>query len=70
MKIRDIHSQPFGGQEGGRKIQIEKNGYTIIRILGKTLKKDIIESPVETIKGNIHPAVYPIFIIQQIKRKQ
>jgi hypothetical protein len=39
MKIRNIHSQPFGGQDGGRKIQIEKNGFTIIRIYGKTLKK-------------------------------
>jgi len=66
MKIRNIHSQPFGGQDGGRKIQIEKNGFTIIRIYGKTLKKDIIESPVESIKGNPHPAVYPIFIIQQL----
>jgi site-specific DNA-methyltransferase (adenine-specific) len=66
MKIRNIHSQPFGGQEGGRKIQIEKNGFTIIRIYGKSIKKDIIESPVESIKGNQHPAVYPIFVIQQL----
>ena len=66
MKIRNIHSQPFGGQEGGRKTQIKKNGFTIIRIYGKALKKDVIESPVESIKGNPHPAVYPVFIVQQI----
>jgi len=66
MKIRNIHSQPFGGQDGGRKIQIEKNGFTIIKIHGKSMKKDIIESPVESIKGNPHPAVYPIFVIQQL----
>ena len=66
MKIRNIHSQPFGGQEGGRKMHIEKHGFTIIRIYGKSLKKDIIESPVESIKGNQHPAVYPIFVIQQL----
>lgn len=65
MKIRGIHSMPYGGQEGGRKIHIEKDGFTIIKIRGNSIKRDIIESPVETIKGNIHPAVYPEFIIQE-----
>jgi len=65
MKIRGIHSMPYGGQEGGRKIHIEKDGFTIIRIHGNSIKRDIIESPVETIKGNIHPAVYPEFVIQE-----
>lgn len=66
MKIRGMHSEPFGGQEGGRKIQLEKKGFTIIRILGNGLKKDIIECPVETIKGNKHPAIYPEYIIQEL----
>jgi site-specific DNA-methyltransferase (adenine-specific) len=65
MKIRGIHSQPFGGQEGGRKIQLEKKGFTIIRIHGNSLKRDVIECPVETIKGSKHPAIYPEYIIQQ-----
>jgi len=65
MKIRNIHSQPYGGQEGGRKIHIERDGFTIIRILGKGMRKDVIESPVECIKGNQHPAVYPMFVVQQ-----
>ena len=65
MKIRGIHSMPYGGQEGGRKIHIEKDGFSIIKIHGNPIKRDIIESPVETIKGNIHPAVYPEFIIQE-----
>jgi site-specific DNA-methyltransferase (adenine-specific) len=30
------------------------------------MRKDVIESNVETIKGNIHPAVYPEFIIQEL----
>jgi len=30
------------------------------------MRKDVIESNVETIKGNIHPAVYPEYIIQEI----
>lgn len=66
MKIRGIHSEPFGGQEGGRKIQLEKKGFTIIRILGNGLKKDIIECPVETIKGGKHPAIYPEYIIKEL----
>ncbi|MEO0092332.1 MAG: DNA methyltransferase [candidate division WOR-3 bacterium] len=65
MKIRGLHSMPYGGQEGGRKIHLERNGFTIIKIYGNAMKRDIIESPVETIKGNIHPAVYPEFVIQQ-----
>lgn len=65
MKIRGIHSQPFGGQEGGRKIQLEKKGFTIIRIHGNSLKRDVIECSVETIKGGKHPAVYPEYIIVQ-----
>lgn len=65
LKIRGIHSMPYGGQEGGRKIHIERDGFTIIRIHGNSIKRDIIESPVETIKGNIHPAVYPEFVIQE-----
>jgi len=66
MKIRGIHSEPFGGQKGGRKIQLEKKGFTIIKILGNGLKKDVIESPVETIKGTKHPAIYPEYIIQEL----
>lgn len=68
MKIRGIHSEPFGGQEGGRKIQLEKKGFTIIRIHGNVLKRDVIECPVETIKGCKHPAIYPKYIIQQLIR--
>jgi site-specific DNA-methyltransferase (adenine-specific) len=66
MKIRGIHSLPFGGQEGGRKIQIEKKGFTIIKINGNALKRDVIECPVETIKGCQHPAIYPEYIIQEL----
>jgi site-specific DNA-methyltransferase (adenine-specific) len=66
MKIRGIHSLPFGGQEGGRKIQLEKKGFTIIKINGNALKRDVIECPVETIKGCQHPAIYPEYIIQEL----
>lgn len=65
MKIRGLHSLPFGGQEGGRKTQIIKKGFTIIKIYGRKLKRDIIESAVETLKGTKHPAIYPEYIIKE-----
>ncbi|MBL8098655.1 MAG: site-specific DNA-methyltransferase [Anaerolineales bacterium] len=65
MKIRGIHSEPFGGQEGGRKIQLDKNGFTVIRIYGNPLKKDVITTPVESIKNNPHPAIYPVKIVDE-----
>lgn len=66
MKIRGIHSEPFGGQEGGRKIQLKKKGFTIIKISGNGLKKDVIECPVETIRGSRHPAIYPEYIVREL----
>ncbi|MCX6163834.1 MAG: site-specific DNA-methyltransferase [Ignavibacteriae bacterium] len=66
MKIRGMHALPYGGQAGGRLTQIENNGFTIIKIYGNSIRKDVIESTVETIKGNVHPAVYPEFIVQEI----
>ena len=66
MKIRGIHKLAYGGQDGGRNNQIKNNGFTIIKILGNRMKKDIIESPVEITKDNHHPAVFPSYIIQEL----
>ena len=66
VKIRGIHKLAYGGQEGGRNNQIKNNGFTIIKILGNRMKKDIIESPVEMTKDNIHPAVFPSYIVQEL----
>lgn len=66
MKIRGIHAPAFGGQEGGRKYQLLKKGFTIIKILGNTLKRDVIECPVETLKGCKHPAVYPEVLVREV----
>ncbi len=66
MKIRGIHKPAYGGQAGGRNNQIINNGFTIIRITGDRLKKDIIESPVEITRDNKHPAVYPLYIVQEL----
>ena len=65
MKIRGIHSEPFGGQDGGRKIQLDKNGFTIIRIYGNPLKRDVITTPVESLKNCPHPAIYPVQIVEE-----
>jgi site-specific DNA-methyltransferase (adenine-specific) len=66
MKIRGIHAEPFGGQEGGRKIQLDKNGFTLIRVYGHPLKKDALTSPVESLKNCPHPAIYPVKIIEEL----
>lgn len=66
MKIKGLHALPYGGQAGGRLTQIETKGFTIIKIYGNSIRRDVIESTVESIKGNIHPAVYPEFIVQEI----
>ncbi len=65
MKIRGIHAEAFGGQEGGRKIQIEKKGFTLIRLRGNKLKRDVLEHSVESIKGIKHPAIYPVKIVEE-----
>ena len=77
MKIRGIHAAPFGGQDGGRTLQLKNKGFTIIRIHGNKLKRDVIktddvietsdviETPVATLKGNKHPAIYPVEVVEE-----
>lgn len=66
MKIKGIHAEAFGGQGGGRKSQMDKNGFTVIRIHGKKMKKDVIDSPVESIPGMRHTAIFPLSIIREL----
>jgi site-specific DNA-methyltransferase (adenine-specific) len=64
-----ITSPPYFQQReyaGGRLSQIENKGFTIIKIYGHSMRRDVIESNVETVQGNIHPAVYPEYIIQEL----
>ena len=68
MKIRGVHSEPFGGQEGGRKMHLERDGFTIIRLMGGKLKRDVIETPVESVKGCKHPAIYPTAVVSEFLR--
>jgi site-specific DNA-methyltransferase (adenine-specific) len=50
MKINGIHALPYGGQGGGRLTQLLTKGFAIIKIYGHFMRKDVIESTVETIK--------------------
>ena len=65
MKIRGIHSEPFGGQSGGRTLQLKNKGFTIIRMHGNRIKRDMIETSVATVKGNKHPAIYPVEVVEE-----
>lgn len=65
MKIRGVHSLPYGGQEGGRKNQILNNGFTVIRIHGHEIQRDVISCSVETIRGIKHPAIFPTEIVEK-----
>ncbi len=65
MKIRGIHAEAFGGQEGGRASQLARKGFTIIRLKGEKLKRDVIETPVETVRNSIHPAIYPVRVVRE-----
>ncbi len=67
MKIRGVHAPAFGGQNGGRNMQMQNKGFTIIKINGGKLKKDYIETAVESPRHAIkHPAVFPLQIIEQL----
>lgn len=66
MKIRGIHAEPFGGQEGGRLYHLRRKGFTIIKMRGEPIKRDVIESNVETIKGRKHSAIYPKKLISEL----
>ena len=68
MKIRGIHAEAFGGQAGGRQMQLDRNGFTIIRLKGGRIKRDVIETPVETVKGTIHPAIFPVQVVVKFLR--
>ena len=65
MKITGMHAPAFGGQEGGRASQMRNKGYTIIEVPGNSLVKDWLTTPVESIRGIGHLAVYPQSIIEK-----
>lgn len=66
MKIRGIHSEAYGGYEGGRKSHLKNKGFTIIRMYDRAIKRDVIECPVIASKSVNHPAVYPEFLVQEL----
>lgn len=66
MKIRGIHKLAFGGQQGGRNNEIKNNGFTIIRMTGQKMKRDVLESPVADSKNIDHPAIFPLKVIKEL----
>jgi len=66
MKIRGIHSEAYGGYEGGRKSHLLQKGFTIIRMHDRAIKRDVIECPIISIKSPKHPAVYPEYLVQEL----
>lgn len=66
MKIRGIHSEAYGGYEGGRRSHLRKQGFTIIRMYDRSIKRDVIECPVIAVKAANHPAIYPEFLVQEL----
>jgi len=66
VKIKGIHSEAYGGHEGGRKNHLRTKGFTVIRMYDRSIKRDIIECPILSIKSLKHPAVYPEFLVQEL----
>ena len=68
MKIRGVHAPAYGGQGGGRQIQMEREGFTVIRLKGEPMKRSVIESRVEMVVGGVHPAVFPVSVVRELVR--
>lgn len=65
MKIRGIHSAAYGGYEGGRKGQIDSQGFTILRMFDRPMKRDVIETPIIPDKFLNHPAMFPTTLVRE-----
>jgi DNA modification methylase len=66
IKIRGVHKKAFGGKGGGRNSQIDKTGYTVIRMRGESLKRDVIECSVANSKNIDHIAIFPLTLIKEL----
>ena len=65
MKVRGIHSAAYGGYEGGRKLHIEKKGFTILRMFDRPMKRDVIDTPIIQDKFVNHPAMFPSTLVRE-----
>ncbi len=66
VKIRGIHSEAYGGHEGGRKSHLNSKGFTVIRMYDRAIRRDVIECPILSLKAVKHPAVYPEYLVQEL----
>jgi site-specific DNA-methyltransferase (adenine-specific) len=65
MKIDGIHKPSFGNQPGGRKMQMDKNGFAVIPLRGRQMHKDIFKCALGA-RNVRHPAMFPIAIIERL----
>ena len=66
MKIRGTHQPAYGGNPGGRQAQMDNKGFTIIRMKGNKIKRDVMETPVARRQGSDHPARFPVRVAQEM----
>ncbi len=66
VKIRGIHSEAYGGHEGGRKSHLKSKGFTVIKMYDRAIRRDVIECPILSLKSLKHPAVYPEYLVQEL----
>ena len=66
MKIRGIHAEAFGGQNGGKKNPDGKKRLYRYSNTWKRNEKDVITSSVESISGIKHTAIFPSWIIEEL----
>ncbi len=66
VKIRGIHSEAYGGHEGGRKSHLKSIGFTVIKMYDRAIRRDVIECPILSLKSLKHPAVYPEYLVQEL----
>jgi site-specific DNA-methyltransferase (adenine-specific) len=65
MKIRGIHALPFRGPDGGASRRMIARGFHVIRLRGLPVAKNLIEHAVDSRKGGLHPAVFPVRLIEK-----
>ncbi|MDA1190216.1 MAG: DNA methyltransferase [Candidatus Poribacteria bacterium] len=68
VRINGEHKDKFGNLPGGRKSQMERDGFYVIEIGWETMKRNWISTAVENIEKCGHPAVFPLYIADRVVR--
>jgi len=62
MKILGEHTLPFGGFDGGRVKEIQKNGFVIVEFKGGTMLRDVLSVATGDNRNIPHHSIYPLGI--------